>query len=91
MALNKPQDNNIQSCLIPYKNSMNGHSLFSNMVGDLVVFLVVYVDDILVTVMNTKEIQSLRIFFNAQFKIKDLGDLHYFLIMKLLENQMVFF
>lgn len=70
---------------------MNGHSLFSNMVGDLVVFLVVYADDILVTVMNTKEIQSLRILINAQFKIKDLGDLHYFLILKLLENQMVFF
>lgn len=38
----------------------------------------VYADDILVTGNNPTELSQLKEFFHEEFKIKDLGDLHYF-------------
>ena len=62
-----------------YNHSSNDYSLFSKKDGNSVVFLAVYVDDILITGNNEAEIASLKTFLDNAFKIKDLGQVHYFL------------
>lgn len=47
-------------------------------------FLVVYVDDVLVTRTDLEEIGALKRYIHETFRIKDLGGLHYFLGLEIL-------
>lgn len=71
-------------CYGGYTHSLLDYSLFHKKDGSLVVFIVVYIIDVIITSTHQEEIGSLKTFLNRTFKIKDLGRLHYFLGFKLL-------
>lgn len=62
-----------------YVSSKTDYSLFTKCSGDSVIVVAVYVDDILLAGTDTVEMLALRSFLDSQFKIKDLGPVHYFL------------
>lgn len=62
-----------------YKHSNADHTLFIRSNGPLSTFLIVYVDDIVVTGSDTTEIARLKCALGMEFEIKDLGQLRYFL------------
>ncbi|XP_015162366.1 uncharacterized mitochondrial protein AtMg00810-like [Solanum tuberosum] len=67
-----------------YVHSLHDYSLFYRKRGTSTVFLGVYVDDILLTSTDIAKINELKRFLDNQFKIKDLGRLHYFLGLEIL-------
>jgi len=58
---------------------MNDHSLFINSFEGSFIALLVYVDDIILAGNDKEEIVRIKQALNQTFKIKDLGDLRYFL------------
>uniref|UniRef100_A0A1S4BPR5 Uncharacterized mitochondrial protein AtMg00810-like n=1 Tax=Nicotiana tabacum TaxID=4097 RepID=A0A1S4BPR5_TOBAC len=58
---------------------MNDYSLFTKSTSTSLTVLPVYVDDILLARHNVIELDSVKLFLDQQFKIKDLGTIHYFL------------
>ncbi|XP_013721367.1 uncharacterized mitochondrial protein AtMg00810-like [Brassica napus] len=54
-------------------------SLFVYHRGSLVIYLLLYLDDMIVTGNNEVLIQSLLKSLNTQFRMKDMGEVHYFL------------
>lgn len=68
-----------------YTISQNDCSLFYKKLGSKVVYLAVYVDDILVVENNHEERYDIKTYLDSVFKIKDLGNLSYFLGLKFSE------
>lgn len=62
-----------------YAQSKADYSLFTKSKGGSLTMLVIYVDDILITGNDLTTINELKSFLNTKFRIKDLGDLKYFL------------
>nr|XP_016480597.1 PREDICTED: uncharacterized mitochondrial protein AtMg00810-like [Nicotiana tabacum] len=54
--------------------------------GSSVSQVAVYIDDILLTGNNEQELTELKHFLDAEFKIKDLGHLSFFLVMEILQE-----
>jgi hypothetical protein len=54
-------------------------SLFLYKTQSVTVFLLIYVDDIIITASDPAAIPDLLHLLNAEFAVKDLGDLHYYL------------
>ena len=62
-----------------FEKSHSDHSLFLRFTGSITTVLLVYVDDIILTGNSESEIQDVIKLLDQAFKIKDLGNLKYFL------------
>ena len=71
--------------ILGFQPSKNDYSLFLKQTDNSIVLVAVYVDDIIVTGNNSTDITALKKFLDEKFRIKDLGELHYFLGMELLK------
>ncbi|GJT89666.1 putative RNA-directed DNA polymerase [Tanacetum coccineum] len=69
-----------------FEQSKNDFSLFKKNKDGVVIILLVYVDDIVVTGNNQSEINKFKDFLKTKFLIKDLGVLRYFLGIGVLES-----
>ncbi|GKB40415.1 ribonuclease H-like domain-containing protein, partial [Tanacetum coccineum] len=65
----------------------NDHSLFIKNTGSASLFLLVYVDDLVLTSTDEKEIEIFKLFLSNKFKINDLGELKYFLGIEVLKTK----
>lgn len=66
-----------------FYQSKSDYSLFVRGTGSDFIALLVYVDDIIITGSSNKGIMLLKQHLNVVFKLKDLGDLRYFLGLEL--------
>ena len=59
--------------------------VYHSLVGT--VYLLLYVDDMVITRSNSSMVQSLITVLSKEFSMKDLGDLHYFLGVEVQANE----
>lgn len=71
--------------------SKNDYTLFTKLVGDQFVDILVYVDDIVLIENSYSLIQHAKEVLRANVKLKDLGELRYFLGMEILRPHRWFF
>ena len=64
---------------VGFQQSKTDYSLFIRQNNSSFIAILIYVDDILLTGNDLTEIQRVKDFLLQQFRIKDLGDLKYFL------------
>ncbi|KAM6557137.1 hypothetical protein CsatB_004156 [Cannabis sativa] len=71
----------LRTCLLHYgfHSSKADASLFIQFQNNHTTYVLVYVDDILITGSNSTEISTLIAQLNSKFALKDLGDINYFL------------
>ncbi|XP_026452229.1 uncharacterized protein LOC113352646 [Papaver somniferum] len=62
-----------------FQSSKSDTSLFYRVTASTTIYILIYVDDILITVNCPFTIHSLITSMNNEFAIKDLGELHFFL------------
>ncbi|GKB70996.1 putative RNA-directed DNA polymerase [Tanacetum coccineum] len=72
---------------VGFKQSINDHSLYIKNDGGVSLYLLVYVDDFVITGNSESEIEKFKTFLNQKFKIKDLGELKYFLGIEVLKTK----
>jgi hypothetical protein len=69
-----------------YRQSNADHTLFYKHANKKVAILIVYVDDIVITGNDNKEISGLKYHLAQEFEVKDLGHLRYFLGIEVLRG-----
>uniref|UniRef100_A0A803P5C2 Reverse transcriptase Ty1/copia-type domain-containing protein n=1 Tax=Cannabis sativa TaxID=3483 RepID=A0A803P5C2_CANSA len=62
-----------------FHHSATDHSLIIKYFGDKFILLLVYVDDVILVSNHAQELEALKVRLNNKFKLKDLGELKYFL------------
>lgn len=62
-----------------FVDSVADTSLFIKWTGQLVLYVLVYIDDMLITGNNKSAISQLITTLNSRFSLKDLGESKYFL------------
>ena len=70
-----------------FVQSKADYSLFVKQHGKLFIALLVYVDDILVASNDLKAMEDLKLSLDKHFKLKDLGNLRYFLGLEVARSQ----
>lgn len=66
-------------CDLGFKGSKADISLFYYIKGDVIMFMLIYVDDIIVVSSRPEAVTALLQDLHSEFPLKDLGNLHYFL------------
>jgi hypothetical protein len=66
-------------CSIDFTTSKSDASLFVYKAGDAMAYLLLYVDDIIITVSSSTLLQHVTSHLSSEFAMTDLGDLHHFL------------
>ena len=69
-----------------FNQSAHDYSLFTLKKGEDLVIVLVYVDDLLITGSNTQLITEVKACLHRQFKLKDLGELKFFLGIEVLRS-----
>ena len=69
------------------QKSKSDHFVFYMNSSSGIILLVVYVDDIVITLSDSKGISSLKSFLQSQFHTKNLGMLRYFLGIEVLRSK----
>nr|GFC87053.1 putative reverse transcriptase, RNA-dependent DNA polymerase [Tanacetum cinerariifolium] len=69
-----------------FKQSNSDHTLFLKNRKNHVTCLIIYVDDMVITGNDEEEIKRLKVGLFAEFKMKDLGNLKYFLGIEVLRS-----
>ncbi|GJW72889.1 ribonuclease H-like domain-containing protein [Tanacetum coccineum] len=70
-----------------FVQSKNDHSLYIKKEGETCLYLLVYVDDLVLTGNSEVEMNRFKEFLSNKFKIKDLGELKYFLGIEVLRTK----
>ncbi|KAL4272573.1 hypothetical protein GQ457_13G015750 [Hibiscus cannabinus] len=70
-----------------FSQSPHEHSLFIKGSGDTLIALLVYVDDIILDDKDLKLLAEVQTFLQSHFKLKDLGNLKYFLGFEIARNK----
>ena len=71
-----------------YKQSQSDHTLFIKHSNDgKMSILIVYVDDIILTGNDLKEMETLKMKLATEFEVKDLGEMRYFLGMEIARSK----
>ena len=70
-----------------YKQAYTDHTLFYKRQSTWITILIVYVDDIVFTGDDKDELQGIEEKLAAEFELKDLGSLRYFLSMEVARNK----
>lgn len=70
-----------------FKQSKADYSLFTKKTSGSFIALLVYVDDILIASDNPQSVADLKILLDQQFKLKDLGDLKFFLGLEIARSE----
>ena len=70
-----------------YVQSHSDHTLFLKRQNGKLTALIIYVDDMIMTSDDQKEIQRLQKYLAIEFEMKELGELKYFLGIKVAQSK----
>ena len=71
-----------------FTRSKANHCVYFKLIGDCVIYLVLYVDDMLLVGNDKEIIQDLKTHLSFKFDMKDLGATNYILGMEIKRDQM---